>query len=923
MDNLNHGNESDAIREKANALKEMVMQNAESSATGGGHLPPMRKKRGERKTHAIFEKAVTRSRMTADEYRAALVAEAEAKAKEEARLAAEAKAKEEAMAMEALKRQAEAEAKAQAEEIERLKAQAEADAAAREEELARVRAEAEEEAKRQAEEAARIAREEAEEAARKAREEAMEAEKTPDIAEQADDESESFEAVDDIFDNSEEESAELTPSDDQIETEVPDEDVYDLDNASLEPVHDDESVAFDEEKPVFDEDEPPVPQESTPVFEEEKPVFEESAPVFDEEKPVFEEEDVVEFEEETVFEEETPIFEEQEMEQSDDDTIYADDADSADQANATEPDDFGFAIDTMTKSEAATELKYDHAAFRTHRKHHEPVKTTNIPWVIPGNVQDNTVSEETQESVSEPQVVEEVAGPEESPAVQAPIEAESRSEREERDVLSLLDEYEEKGEAVFEKESVVDTKVETDQLQESAPDSADQGELEDKVDELFEIGDEIDTKDDLKEELVSSEALNADAVSANTLFETEEMVEKSPAKDDFKDDDLFETETVDDASSKPAVESTAIKSDERFEETLFTEMKDLPESNDDLFETESIDTLDDQTSTREETKPADDVFEKEDIVSDDAKAGEAAASAAAPAESFDDLFEEEAITDKPSVDDTDRFDTKPIADKVSALFDEDSASDKQDDLFTEEIVDETVEEKQDDLKTEAPEAVEKPAVEEEPKATESPAAEKPTVPMLDELFDLDDHIADPTPVDNKKAAPALEKKEAPKPIEKPKTDVSDDDVELEMVDLDNLTVNRVVDNGAGDTRTPSEILTDDDADKIEAVDLSAPQAKPVQKVNIDQLNSLDDLFSVETVPEKVEPKVKTVTEKIVPGKTADDDALFETETITPGSRTAPLPNLDPKATTPLEKQDMSAQSKVSKAFDALFEEDEA
>ncbi|MBQ3335234.1 MAG: hypothetical protein IJG85_06590 [Eubacteriaceae bacterium] len=919
MDNLNHGNESDAIREKANALKEMVMQNAESSATGGGHLPPIRKKRGERKTHAIFEKAVTRSRMTADEYRAALVAEAEAKAKEEARLAAEAKAKEEAMAMEALKRQAEAEAKAQAEEIERLKAQAAADAAAREEELARVRAEAEEEAKRQAEEAARIAREEAEEAARKAREEAMEAEKTPDIVDQTDDESESFEAVDDIFDNPEEESAEIKSSDDQIETEVPDEDVYDLDNTSLEPVHDDESVALDEEKPVFDEDVPPVPQESTPVFEEEKPVFEESAPVFDEEKPVFEEEDVVEFEEETVFEEETPIFEEQEMEQSDDDTIYADDADSADQADETEPDDFGFAIDTMTKSEAATELKYDHAAFRTRRKHHEPVKTTNIPWVIPGNVQENTVPEETQEITPEPQVVEEVAKPEESPAVQAPIKAESRSEREERDVLSLLDEYEAKGEEVFEEESVADTKDETAEPQESASDSADQGKLENKVDELFEIDDEIDTKDDLKEELVSSETLNADAVSANTLFETEEMVEKSPAKDDFKDDDLFETETVNDASTKPAVESTAIKSDERFEETLFTEMKDLPESNDDLFETESIDTPDDQTTSREETKPADSVFEKEDIVSDEAKAGEATASAAAPAESFDDLFEEEAIADKPSVDDTDRFDTKPIADKVSALFDEDSASDKQDDLFTEEIVDE----KPDDLKTEASKAAEKPVAEVESQATESPAAEKPTVPMLDELFDLDDHIADPTPVDNKQTAPASEKKEMSKPIEKPKTDVSDDDVELEMVDLDNLTVNRVVDNGAGDTRTPSEILTDDDADKIEAVDLSAPKVQSTQKVNIDQLNSLDDLFSVETVPEKAEPKVKTVTEKIVPGQTVDDDALFETETITPGSRTAPLPNLDPKATTPLEKQDMSAQSKVSKAFDALFEEDEA
>lgn len=43
MDNLNQGNESDAIREKANILNDKIVQNTETSVTGGGHLPPTRK----------------------------------------------------------------------------------------------------------------------------------------------------------------------------------------------------------------------------------------------------------------------------------------------------------------------------------------------------------------------------------------------------------------------------------------------------------------------------------------------------------------------------------------------------------------------------------------------------------------------------------------------------------------------------------------------------------------------------------------------------------------------------------------------------------------------------------------------------------------------------------------------------------------
>ena len=101
----------------------------------------------------------------------------------------------------------------------------------------------------------------------------------------------------------------------------------------------------------------------------------------------------------------------------------------------------------------------------------------------------------------------------------------------------------------------------------------------------------------------------------------------------------------------------------------------------------------------------------------------------------------------------------------------------------------------------------------------------------------------------------------------------------------------------------------------------------MKKANFNTLKNLPVpekwLENALAVPEKAEATVKTVTEKIVPANVSNADSLFESEIISPDSRTAPLPNLDPEATTPLEKQDMSAQSKVSKAYDALFEEDES
>ena len=887
MDNLNHGNESDAIREKANALKEMVMQNAESSATGGRHLPPARKKRGERKTNAIFEKAVTRSRMTADEYRAALVAEAESKAKEEARLAAEAKAKEEALAMEELKRRAEAEAKAQAEEIERLKAQAAAEAAAREEELARVRAEAEEEVRRQAEEAARQAREEAEEAARKAREEAAkaEAEATPEITDIPDNipEDESFEEVNGIFDKQEEVFPDYAPTDIKSEAEIKseievlDEDVFVIDNASSEPVDESASVEFDEEKPVFDE---------------ESPVFEESEPVFEEELP---EEVKHDSKEESIFEEETPIFEEQDLSQADENgMIDEDDGEAADQ---TESDDFGFAIDTMTKSESATELKYDHTAFRTRRKRLDGVKTTDIPWVIPGNVQENASREEidevTPEVTPEPEEAEESVQSEQAFPVQKPVVAESRSEREERDVLSLLNEYEANNEAVDEEKSKTDDKSEIIESETSFSEDADNRELENKVDELFETDDIIDAnKDDSKTVLVSSEDLKADAVSANTMFETESM---------------------DNASPQSTVEPISVKTDDLFEETLFTEMEELPKSNDDLFETESIEDSENRMAVPDERSSAESPLEKEKVSADKDELTSETESETdeVSSQSFDDLFSEETIAD-----DTDRFATKPIADKIDVLFDEETISDNRDNLFTAE----NVTEKQDDAMSEAPETKDEPQATEASKTAEESKTGKLSVPMLDDLIDLDNQIADRPSADKKQETPSTDSDKSAKPVEKPK-DTFDDTIDIEMVDFKSLNVNHVTDNGAGDTGTPSERLKDDSADQVKAVDLNAPKTTPT--VNIDQFDSLDDLFSVETVPEKVKAKVETVKEKIVSGQADDAESLFESETITANSRTAPLPNLDPKATTPLEKQDMSAQSKVSKAYDALFEEDEA
>ena len=910
MDNFNQNNESDVIREKSNALKEMIMQNSESSATGGGHLPPARKKRGERKVNAIFEKAVTRSRMTADEYRAALVAKAEAKAKEEARLAAEEKAKEEAKALEELKRQAEAEAKAQAEEIERLKAQAAAEAAAREEELARVRAEAEEAARLQAEEAARLAKEEAEEAARKAQEEALQAKEAQTVADDIEDGGDSFESADRFFDETKIDAPVTESTDELFKTETVDEVVATSEKESVSPVFEEETPdieeapLFEEEKsdveeaPLFEEETPVV--EEAPLFEEETPVVEE-APLFVEETPVFENETPI-IEESPVFEEETPIIKEEtpvfEEDSVFEETTIVEDQDelqNADEAQAdageqftyeaepaetdieTEPDDFGFAIDTMTKSETATELKYDHSAYRTRRKHHDTPKTTDIPWVIPGNIQESTPAEEITESTPEPQEEIEVAQPEESPAISTPIPVESRSEREERDVLSLLNILDEKNKSDSEEETKGDTESVKPESDDSLFEDANNAKLSDKIDELFET-DDIAESD---EALVSTRDLNADAVSANTLFDTEEIIEESPAeevanKSDHTADDLFETETIENASNNDAVVSESVKSDDSFEERL-ADMPKIPESNDDLFETESIDTADVRTPFSEESV--------------DENNGDTPVEKAVPVESLDDLFDEETVVDKP-----DRFDTKPIADKESALFSEEPISEKQVDVPEEPAAGE----KQDDLSSEKPKA---------------------SVKMLDDLLDLDDHVTDQLPIQEKTETPKPIKQETENPDPKP-AEVPGGVADFEMVDLDSLNVNRVVDNGAGDMRTPSEILTDD-TDKVEAVDLSAPKEQPkASQINISELDSIDDLFSVETVPEKVATKVKTVTETISPEKASDADSLFESEIISPGSRTAPLPNLDPKATTPLEKQDMSAQSKVSKAYDALFEEDE-
>ena len=473
--------------------------------------------------------------------------------------------------------------------------------------------------------------------------------------------------------------------------------------------------------------------------------------------------------------------------------------------------------------------------------------------------------------------------PEESPAIQTPIPAESRNEREERDVLSLLDTLDKTGETEFKEEANDVSESEKTEADDALSKGADDKNLTEKVDKLF----ETDNMADDDEALFSTEDLSADAASANTLFDTEEIIEESPAKEadkkaDTSADDLFETEVIETKLDNDAVSSEPVKEDDLFEESL-ADMPEIPESNDDLFETESIETTDTQTSFKTETLSTDSVFEKEESFDDntDALSKEATVNTISPVEAADDLFEEEPVAEE-----SDRFDTKPIANKVDALFEEEPVDEKQDDL-----------------------------------SSKASKADKSTVPMLDELYDLDDHIADQAPVEAKTEAPKAIKQEPIKPIEKP-AETNNDAFDIEMIDLDSINVNRVVDNGAGDTRTPSEILSDDSND-VNAVNLSAPKAQPKTQVNIESIDSLDDLFSVETVPEKVETKVKTVTEKIVPDKAADTDSLFESEIITPASQTAPLPNLDPKATTPLEKQDMSAQSKVSKAFDVLFEEDEA
>ncbi len=866
MDNLNQGNESDAIREKANILNDKIVQNTETSVTGGGHLPPTRKKREKRQTRVMFEEAVARSRMTADEYRASLVAEAESKAREEARIAAEAKAKEEADAFEALKRQAEAEAKAQAEEIEKLKAQAEADAAAREEELARARAQYEEDFRRQAEEIARQAREEAQTTVSEEREGAIESEEVLNNFDRFESDDKSFETEDGFTDNQEDTSASVAPSYDLIETEALNESAVGSDKTS-------DASVFEQESEVF--------EEKTPVFNEESPVFEEETPVFNEEPPVFD--DVQTVSEGESFFEETMIFEEQDSDQrinadpSDVDIQVASQSESAETDAESEPDDFGFAIDTMTKSDAAAELKYDHAAYRTRRKPVDSAKTTDIPWVIPGNVQESEPLEEAPEITPEPQetVQEELHAIAEMPVIE-----ETRSEREERDVLAVLDEYDKTGEPDVKRQTLSDD--EFDRLESETPFSeTDDSTLHHTAD----TSSKTDVNVDFDEELFTSEDLNDNAVSANTLFDVEEIAEVSPAANDTKNDtafaeDLSHFETVETASNH----SSSAMSKDGVDDDLFEEMAEIPESNDDLFESESIDETDNKQPVTEKTVSVDPFREtkKESDTHDITSSGAGEKFGSDSIESFDNLFEEESVADMPA-DASDRFDTKPIAYKSDTAFSEESISEKQDVVPSEE-----------------------------PKSKDS------SIQMLDELFDLDDHIADQTPVTEQKETSEINLEEI-----KPHKKKSDDDFDLEMLDINSMNAKYSVASEAADIDSSSKTTTKKDLDKSDAVELNSSDSPKKSTVNINQIDSDDDLFSVEDVPEKAEATVKTVTEKIVPANASNADSLFESEIISPDSRTAPLPNLDPEATTPLEKQDMSAQSKVSKAYDALFEEDES